>query len=252
MSLTFPQYISNPMNDKVMTSSNAKMYREMYSKKLDAILVRENNNIQIFLFIDKSHDRYIIYMKVPSETQKQFYYDVVIEFSGGDKNKASLDDYNVRFYSNEPRFCFVFCYAYLQHDLFFKDLTSKMSKQALTKSAENTNPSNQIGYCKSIYFAYLIMQHRGLFDKAKWREFAKEYRKDDLLSLVEHATVKYTNRMQVEKDAKEDKKKYDRMKGAYGNTKDISNLSASTTKVTRAKSTTRTGVAKTTFRSRRG
>ena len=242
------------MNDKVMTSSNARMYREMYSKKLDAILVRENNNIQIFLFIDKTQDRYIIYIKVPSETQKQFYYDVVIEFSKGDKNKASLEDYNVRFYSNEPRFCFVFCYAYLQHDLFFKDLTSKMSKQALTKSAENTNPSNQIGYCKSIYFAYLIMQQRGLFDKAKWREFAKEYRKDDLLSLVEHATVKHVNRMQVEKDAKEDKKKFDRMKGAYGNTKDISNLTVSTSntrQVTRTNVSSRSSSTKTVSRVRR-
>lgn len=243
------------MNDKVMTSSNAKMYREMYSKKLDVILVRENNNIQIFLFIDKSKDRYIIYMKIPSETQKQFYYDVVIEFSDGDKNKASLDDYNVRFYSNEPRFCFVFCYAYLQHDLFFKDLATKMSKQALTKSAVNTNPSNQIGYCKSIYFAYLIMQQRGLFDKAKWREFAKEYRKDDLLSLVEHASVKYTNRMQAERDAKEDKKKFDRMKGAYGNTKDISSLSTSTNLSNRSSRTTtssRTNTTKTVSRTRRG
>lgn len=242
------------MNDKVMTSSNAKMYRDMYTKKLDALLVRENNEIQIFLFIEKSSDRYIIYMKVPSETQKGFYYDVVIEFSGGDKNKALLDDYNVRFYSNEPRFCFVFCYAYSQHGLFFTDLTNKMSKQALTKSAENTNPNNLIGYCKSIYFAYLIMQQRKLFDKAKWREFAKEYHKDKLLDLVEHATVKHTNRMQVEKDAKEDKKKFDRLKGAYGNTKDISNLSTSVTKsgsVSRSKTAMySTGVKKTSRRRR--
>ena len=235
------------MNDKVMTSSNAKMYREMYVKKLDSLLVRENNNIQIFLFIDKNQDRYIIYLKIPSESQKKFYYDVVIEFFGGDKNKATLDDYNVRFYSNEPRFCFVFCYAYSQHDLFFKDLTSKMSKEALTKSAVNTNPNNQIGYCKSIYFAYLIMQQRGLFDKAKWQEFAKEYHRNNLLDLVEHASVKQINRQQAEKDAKEDKKKFDRMKGAYGNTKDISNLTASSTRST---GVNKTQSSRSTFRSR--
>lgn len=242
------------MNDKVMTSSNAKMYREMYVKKLDSILVRENNNIQIFLFIDKNQDRYIIYLKIPSESQKKFYYDVVIEFSGGDKNKASLDDYNVRFYSNEPRFCYVFCYAYAQHDLFFKDLTSKMSKQALTKSAVNTNPNNQIGYCKSIYFAYLIMQQRGLFDKAKWREFAKEYHKNNLLDIVEHASVKEVNRQQAEKDAKEDKKKFDRMKGAYGSTDDISKLVTPTTKSTgvgKSQSTRTTSKVRTTSRTRR-
>lgn len=202
------------MSDKVMTSANSQMYREMYTKKLNALLVRENNKITYYLFIDKSKDRYIIYMKVPSESQKEFYYDVVVEFSQGDKNKASLDDYNVRFYSNEPRFCFVFCYSFVQHDLFFEDLKSKMSKMALEKSASNTNPNNLVGYCKSLYFAYLIMQNRNLFSKEVWNINAKQYNKSTLLEMVEHASVKYTNRQQAERDTKQDTAKYTRLKSA--------------------------------------
>ena len=243
MQLTFPQYISNPMQDKVMTSSNAQMYKQMYTNKLNALLVRENNNINFFLFIDKSKDRYIIYLKVPSESVKEFYYDVVIEFHDGPKNKASLDDYNVRFYSNEPRFCFVFCYSFLQHDLFFEDLKSKMSKMALEKSASNTNPNNLVGYCKSIYFAYLIMQNKNLFSKEAWVS-AREYNKSTLLDMVEHASVKFTNRQQVERDNREDKRKYEKLKAA--NTSSTAN-----NKTIITKSSSRTPTSKQVSRSKK-
>ena len=218
------------MSDKVMTSANSQMYREMYTKKLNALLVRENNKITYYLFIDKSKDRYIIYMKVPSESQKEFYYDVVVEFSQGDKNKASLDDYNVRFYSNEPRFCFVFCYSFVQHDLFFEDLKSKMSKMALEKSASNTNPNNLVGYCKSLYFAYLIMLNRNLFSKEVWNINAKQYNKSTLLEMVEHASVKYTNRQQAERDTKQDTAKYTRLKSANNSPNSITGTISKTVK----------------------
>src|SRR5699024_5923137 len=120
---------------------NREMYRQLYTKKLDAIMVREAghlNRMESHLY--KDGKRYITYMKIPSETVPNFFYDVLIEFTEPDakdpnvKKKImgnNLDDYYVRFYSNDPSFVFTFTHAFVKNDMFFKDFSNKMSKRAI-------------------------------------------------------------------------------------------------------------------------
>lgn len=194
--------------------TNRDMYYKMYSSKLDTLLVRENNEIPFYLFKDDDK-RYIALIKVPSESVKHFFYDVAIEFYTDDGKVASennLKNYNVRFYSNDPAFVFNFCYSFIKNDLFFTDLESKMSKMARTQKAVVTNAKNEVGYCKSIFFAYLIMESRGLFNKEAFSAQGRKYDKHILLSMVEHTNTKFSNRKQQEQDQRKATKEFEKAK----------------------------------------
>ena len=213
MKITYSQYISNPMGNRVMT--NREVYRKLYSDKLDKLIVRENGNLPYYLFQDTKNNRFIAVIKTPSESVKHFFYDVVIEFttdSDAIAGSTSLKDYHVRFYSNEPAFIYTFCYAFIQNKIFFTDMENKMNKIAREQQAVITNAKNEVGYCKSLYFAYLILELKNLFDKRVWGTQARAYDRHILQSLVEHTSAKAITRQQMLSDQRKEAKKFEAAK----------------------------------------
>lgn len=164
--MTFDDYIKNPLGTSVMANAR-EMYRSMYVEKLDKLLVREGGKINYKLY--KSDSKYYCHMKIPSETVKEFYYDVVIEFTKPKDKDLKIDrtlkKYDVRFYSNDPAFVFTFAHAFIKNGLFIDSLKDKMSKEAIKKTASVKNPNNEVGYVKTLYFAYLYMVRKNLFEK---------------------------------------------------------------------------------------
>ena len=49
--------------------------------------------------------------------------------------------------------------------MIISSLKHKLNTLALTKAPEKTNPELNIRYCKTIYFAYLIIEKLNLYDK---------------------------------------------------------------------------------------
>ena len=195
MDMTFDQYIQNPMGVKNAVISNREMYRTMYTDKLNKILVRESGKVVYYLY--KSNKKYYAYIKVPSEVVPKFYYDVIIEFSepkdGVKITDRTLRNYNVRFYSNDPSFVFTFAHAFIKNGIFLDTYKDKMSQQAVKQNADEKNPTNQVGYVKSLYFAYLIMNQRGLFNKILYVE---RYVERNLKSMVMNADEKISRRQE--------------------------------------------------------
>ena len=204
--MTFDQYIQNPMGVKNAVISNREMYRAMYTEKLNKILVRESGKVTYFLY--KGTKKYYAYIKVPSEVVSKFYYDVIIEFSepdGGAKlSDRTLRNYNVRFYSNDPAFVFTFAHAFIQNGLFLDTYRDKMSNQAIRKNADEKNPNNDVGYVKSLYFAYLIMNQRGLFNKIQYGE---RYHERNVKSMVMDADEKISRRQQEGEELRKSNRK---------------------------------------------
>lgn len=218
MQMTYEQYIQNPMGVANSVISNREMYRTLYTKKLDDILVRElSNENRMYHRLYKDKDRYIAYLKIPSEVVPGFYYDTVIEFTPPKGPKAAIDStlksYHVRFYSNDPSFVFTFAHAFIKNDIFFKDLTSKMSKEAVQHRAVEKNPKEIVGYVKSLYFAYIIMNRLGLFVKAKYTE---TYNQSALLARITEADVMIDRRQKGEvkyrKEKREEAKNEERLR----------------------------------------
>ena len=260
MEMTFDQYINNPMGIKNSVISNREMYRTMYTEKLSKILLRENGKVSYQLFRNKTN--FFIYIKIPSEAIEDFYYDVVVEFyPPKDRSvgpERTLSNYNVRFFSNDPSFVFTFAHAFIKNNMFMNDLKPKMSKEAVKRNADERNPQNTVGYVKSLYFAYLIMKQRGLFQKVLY-EAVPLYNKDELLKHIEYADDKIRDRQKAYEEkqkAKKRKKKPDILPPQLHNnntndnpfaikrTKTISNVNKTRTT---ANSKTKTGVKRTKY-----
>lgn len=205
MEMTFRDYINNPMGRKNAVISNREMYRVYYTGKYNKLMVRENGKIDYSLY--KHKDTYYIHLKIPSETVKEFYYDVVIMFYPKDKVTIakSLEDYNVKFFSNDPSFTYTFAHAFVTNKVFIEDLKSKMSPLAIKKEAKEKNPKNEVGYVKTIYFAYLFMKSRGLFNKLQYTS-ATEYDQKQLLSQIMEADEKIKLRQEGEESQRKSKK----------------------------------------------
>ena len=207
MEMTLDEYINNPMGRKNAVFSNREMYRAMYADKLDKLYLRENGNIGFTVYKDKKG--YFIHFKIPSESTEGIYYDTVFQFYTSD-TKVELEDnihnYKVKFFSNDPAFVYTFAYAFMQKDLFIKDLNSRLSKYTRKTPAFERNPENQINYVKSFYFAYLVMLNKNMFLKVRLDSVAEDYSKTKLLSDVMDSDAKIEQINQGKKDKKKQKK----------------------------------------------
>lgn len=209
MEMTYDQYIQNPMGIANAVFSNREMYRNLYMSKLDKIMVREMGKIDYTLY--KSKTKYYVYIKIPSEAIEKFYYDVVIEFSEPKDKKlidSTLKNYTVRFYSNDPSFVYTFAHAFIKNNMFINELKGVMSNEAIKKVAVEKNPSNQVGYVKSLYFAYLLLKKENIFNKKKFI-LAKDINFKELQKVIVPADLKIAQRhaAQVEKSIKNKKAK---------------------------------------------
>lgn len=186
--MTLEEYIKNPMGSSVMT--NRQIYYNMYSEKWNNIRLRENGLIVYTLYQDK--ENYFIHFKIPSEVVPKFYYDTIIRLYLTKKNAEEakskmLTKYDVQFYSNDPSFAYTFAHAFNKNGLFIKDLEGKMIERCLKEKGIEKNPKDEVGYVKSLYFAYLEIKDRGLLLKSRWQELAKPYDKKVWDITVGHA-----------------------------------------------------------------
>ena len=221
MERSFKEYIANPLGNKNTVFSSREMYKNMYTNKFNLLMVRENSKIEYHLYKDDSN--FYIHLKIPSEQIKEFYYDVFIQFIPKNSMSAlenSLDNYTVKFYSNDPSFVFTFAHAFIENNMFITDLKPKMSKQAVKKVAKEKNPDNQIGYVKTLYFAYLFMKSRGLFKKIHYIG-ADKYNKKTILNTIMDADEKIQLRTEEATALVKQRKKGDNKKKVNNTDSDI-------------------------------
>lgn len=199
MDMTLDQYISNPMgkNNAVLSGSVREITRKDYTHRFNNILLRENGKIDYFVYKGKGNE-YYFHIKIPSEVVKNFYYDVVLKFTPtADQIRigTTLNQYKVQFYSNDPAFVYTYAHVFLKNDLFIKELASKMSKRALKEAPNEKNPNKLVGYVKSLFFAYLFMQQRGLFNPIRLTS-AQPLDLKYLVSQIEDADTKIEKRQE--------------------------------------------------------
>lgn len=239
--MTLEQYIVNPMgkNNAVMNASTREIMRKNYIRKFDNLLLRENGYIKYNLYYDKEKNVCWAHIKVPSETVKKFYYDVVFKFTSTEKTSLFGEDLfkcDVQFYSNDPAFVYTYAHVFYKNNLFIKELVPKMSKKALKKEAKEKNPNNVVGYVKTIYFAYLLMQNKKLNKKSRFDAESSEFNISKLINYIEDADTKIADRQREgakvskRKKIKIDDQTLKNIKSVGGGDLDLSNLQVNTTK----------------------
>lgn len=199
--MTFKEYVDNPTGTKTAVISYRKMYEDLYSNKWKNIMMREVGKIDYTLYIHRND--YYCHLKIPSENIEKFYYDVVIKMTMNGK-QHSLANCPTQFFSNDPSFNYTFAYTFKKNKMTIKDLEEKMSKESLSKPAVVKNPQNTIGYVKTFYFAYIVMNEKGLFSPALYSNNAKKYDKKILLSNIMKTEDKIREREEATKKNKKD------------------------------------------------
>jgi hypothetical protein len=178
------------------------MYKEMYQKKFDTLMVREQGKVDYVVFKDNdNNDSYYIYFKIPSETVKGVYYDVVIRLFTTENSKkydTYLRAYAVQFYSNDPAFYYTFAYSFQKNKLIIKDLAPKKIQKASSR-----NPKNDVWYVKSLYFAYLAMEKYNLFSRTVLDSKQTKYSLSALKKLIVDPERKLQDRKDQELKLKE-------------------------------------------------
>ena len=234
MKTTFQNYIDNPMGkgSTVITKDRRDMYKNSYSQKYGAVLLRENGYFDHALYYDKNKDRYFIHMKVPSESISKLYYDVVIEFYPIDisnNTEPHVKNYGVKFFSNDPAFVYTYAYVFDKNDMIIKELKPKISKIAFKQAPTTRNPYELPSYVKSIFFCYLYMKDRSLFNKFAWKQNSRPFVVSYLLRDIKHSDDKLAEHREL-KDLEAKQKKIDKQK-ARSNTdiKKIANKEAKET-----------------------
>lgn len=211
--MTFRDWANNPSGKGSAVMSTKQMYREMYDKKLNLLILREGNNFKYTLYKSKDEHTFYIHIKIPSEVIKNLYYDVVVMFYT--KNPAysvgtTLDKYDIKVFSNSPDFMFTHAHAYSKQGLLFDDLITKIPKASVKNTAKERNPKDEIGYIKSIYFTYLIMKQKGLFNKVLYKT-APVYNKKELLNVVMACEEKAKLRQEAEAAMRAEERKKKRL-----------------------------------------
>lgn len=199
MKMTLEQYIQNPMgkNNGVFTGYMREAAKSSYTDKFNKLMLREHGNVYYKLFKNEKLNKYYMYIKVPSEVVRKFYYDVVLEFSTDSDVKEAgrnLLKYNVKFFSNDPSFVYTYAYVFKRDSLLINELQSKMSKIALSESPKIKNPKKEVGYIKSLYFAYLIIKAKNLNSLTKFDTECTEIDWGWLNNNVENADSKIKKR----------------------------------------------------------
>ena len=208
--ITLEEYISNPMGkgNNVVPAMFRETQKKDYDVRFHNLMVREHGKLQYYVYRDKDLNTWYIHIKVPSETVKEFYYDVVFKFYTDEKIKnggRSLNNWYVQFYSNDPAWIYTYSYAYTQKDLIIKELSAKMDKVAMTTPSKEKNPTNIINFSKIIFFGYVFMKERGLLNPLSLGA-AEPYNLRVLESNIEQAEEKISKRQEEGKHVSTRKK----------------------------------------------
>lgn len=158
--------IEEYINDPSVAPQTNRDTKTMYMNKLNEIILRENKMPDVAVFVNK--DEYWFYVSVPDAKVHGIYYDVVLQFkpkSAAQLENKTIKAYDVKFFANDPGFIFYFAYVFNKESMIISSLKHKLNTLALTKAPEKTNPELNIRYCKTIYFAYLIIEKLNLYDK---------------------------------------------------------------------------------------
>ena len=186
MEITISKYISNPSGSRSRMVGEEIIARQTYENKYNNLMLRVAGNIDYYLAKTTDGREYYLYAKIPSESIEKLTYDVVLMFyTLDDVNVKSpkLDNYFVKFFSNDPNFLYTYAYTFNQNNLIIGDLSNKIERIFFSEKPKNTNPNQTLNYVKSFYFAYILYKNAGLDFKYMWSK-ADRYDRNILRSKI--------------------------------------------------------------------
>lgn len=186
---TLQGFLNNPMGKGTSILPNKELIINDLKRRRN-IMVDKGKKFNVNVYHNEVTDNYFFHVIVPSETERDNTYDVVLQLSPaktqtGIIKPPTIKDYQVRFFSNSPSF--VFTYAHIMHsnDMLVKFLAKKYDRLVLKKEPAITNPTGVILYEKSIVFAILtILDNVDYTSRAYLKSIKKPHAENVLFTLI--------------------------------------------------------------------
>lgn len=157
---TLSQFMKNPFNLGPQTIPE--------DWKNNAIKLIRANKIRLMQILEYE-DSYFYNIEVPSESNDNVHYDVVIQFIPRDNigvHKGHLREYYVKFFSNSPGFVYRYAALYYAEGFLIDSLMIKLGDEFLQPPSK-TNPKMQLAMDKSIYYAAKLIEDNLFFNTYK-------------------------------------------------------------------------------------
>ena len=124
-------------------------------KRLEPMYKVSKNFIK-FIEYAELENSYYLHLSIPSDSDPQKHYDVVIQFFPANDvihKKDFLNNYFVNFFSNSPSFVYRYAVLYKIHGYMIDALQEKLDPNYADKLPEKSNASMKMSFDKSLYFA---------------------------------------------------------------------------------------------------
>lgn len=202
---------------------------EQYRKEYNAFQLTNKSPFTHTVYNVSPNDRRVIHVKVPSETVRNFYYDVLFEVEYG-PTVSKYEDCDVYIFSNSPSFVYTYAYVFYHLDLnssnnnsksrktgmLINTLTNKIPRDRLLMSGtEKTLPHevlksppvvrNALGlplWDKSLYYAIFYLKDRVPFSQIKGaaRKIAE---KDLIAGILDFDTLMENRKVMLKRQREE-------------------------------------------------
>lgn len=143
---TLNQFMKNPFG--------LKPQEIPYAWRNNSLHLIETGKIRLMQILEYEGS-YFYNIEVPSESNPNLHYDVVIQFippTSDLTKKGHIRDYYVKFFSNSPGFVYKYAALYYAEGFLIDSLMSKLGEDFI-QAPTKTNPKMELAMDKSIYYA---------------------------------------------------------------------------------------------------
>ena len=148
------EFLDNPAG-KGDSSLNRTVLKETLDAKYNRLVRNKNDKIKVTVYRVLMSNNYYIHLVIPSETDRDNTYDVVLFFEQEEKTALAtslLSTHNVKFFANSPSFAYTFGKVYYDEGLLIDSLKHKFPDEILNQAPEVRNRYGIVNYDKYIYF----------------------------------------------------------------------------------------------------
>jgi hypothetical protein len=214
---TLKEFLDNPMGKGSTAIPNRQLIKDDLNKRYKELTKKKKISHKVY----KRGDDYYFHMKIPSESERDNTYDVVLLFTIEDDKDLKYDNflnrYYVKFFSNCPSFTYTFAQVFNQYGFLIKELGGKYNNIVLNNEPIIRNPGQIVSFEKSIYFAALYVndsfilknklhlnQNSESYDKTK---FVNSIRNTDTIELEIKKANNELKKRKLENEEAEKKKR---------------------------------------------
>lgn len=167
---TLKEFYENPLG-KAAHAMQYNMTRAQFNNRYDA-MYKSGKKIKVLnAAIENGH--FLVHLLIPSESERENTYDVVIDFFDGDPFAPGLDGYKVRFFSNCPSFTYTYANVYDKEGMLISEMKDLYEKEIFKKEPKEKNPAHIMNIDKSLFMALIFLtRNRNFMYKSYIRDLA--------------------------------------------------------------------------------